>query len=269
MVDQFSPSSSYKAAESRQVIDDEQLKRMMKANEPSFMEKYGSCIVTLILIAICVVVYLIEVIRSGFSTSISTLVLFDMGALYAPAITSPVDWYRFVVPMFLHVDFMHLLFNMGALYSCGVLLERMLGRWNYLLLYFVAGITGNALCYMVDMMTGSYYVSAGASTSIFGLFVAAALLGLLSKRNRAFFLQYSKGMLGIIVLNIVYTLLMPSVSVSGHLGGALGGLLAMFMIPSKNLRVPLVVRIVVTVVWVLSIAHVLASNIGLAFISFF
>lgn len=269
MTDRFSVQSSPQSSEKRQVIDDEQLKRMMKANEPSFMEKYGSCIVTLVLIAICVVVYVIEVLRSGFSTSISTMVLFDMGALYAPAIVSPLDWYRFVVPMFLHVDFMHLLFNMGALYSCGVLLERMLGRWNYLLLYFIAGITGNALCYMVDMMTGSYYVSSGASTSIFGLFVAAALLGILSKRNRAFFMQYSKGMLSIIAINIVYTFLMPSISISGHLGGALGGLIAMFMIPSKNLRVPLPVRVVISVVWLLAIAHVLASSIGAAFISLF
>ena len=52
-------------------------------------------------------------LRSGFSTSISTLVLFDMGAMYAPAILSPFDWYRFIAPMFLHVDLMHLLFNMA------------------------------------------------------------------------------------------------------------------------------------------------------------
>ena len=111
MTDRFSVQSSPQSSEKRQVIDDEQLKRMMKANEPSFMEKYGSCIVTLVLIAVCVVVYVIEVLRSGFSTSISTMVLFDMGALYAPAIVSPLDWYRFVAPMFLHVDFMHLLFK--------------------------------------------------------------------------------------------------------------------------------------------------------------
>ena len=53
MTDRFSVQSSPQSSEKRQVIDDEQLKRMMKANEPSFMEKYGSCIVTLVLIAIC------------------------------------------------------------------------------------------------------------------------------------------------------------------------------------------------------------------------
>lgn len=240
----------------RQVITDEELKRMMKANEPSFMEKYGYCLVTLILIAINCVVYAVEVILSGFNTSVSTMVLYQMGAMFAPALQTPVDWWRFVAPMFLHVDLMHLLFNMAALYSAGVMLERFLGRWNFLLLYFVAGISGNVLSFAVDTLSGNYYVSAGASTSIFGLFVAMALLGVLSKRNRYFYKQYSKGMLAVIGINIVYTLLAPSVSVSGHIGGALGGLVAMFMIPSKNLRVPNVVRIIVSLAWLAAVAHV-------------
>ena len=76
-------------------------------------------------------------------------------------------------------------------------------------------------------------------------------------------------MLSVIAINILYTFLSPSISISGHLGGALGGLIAMFMIPSKNLNVPLIVRIVAWIVWALSIAHVLATTIGLAFINFF
>lgn len=89
-------------------------------------------------------------------------------------------------------------------------------------LYFIGGITGNVVSYVTDVIMGSYGVSAGASTSIFGLFVAIALLGVLSKKNRAFLSQYSKGMLSVIGLNIAYTLLMPSVSLSGHLGGRFG-----------------------------------------------
>lgn len=202
-------------------IDDARLKKMMKETQPSFMERYGSCLVTFVLIAINVVVFGIEVVLNGFNPDISSLVLFDMGAMFAPAIQGQGDLYRFVTPMFLHVDVMHLLFNMAALYS------------------------------------------AGASTSIFGLFVAIALLGVLSKKNRAFLSQYSKGMLSVIGLNIAYTLLMPSVSLSGHLGGALGGLIGMFMVPSKNLRVPAAVRAVVSVLWLCSLVY-LGFWLGLA-----
>lgn len=248
----------------RNVIDDAQLKQMMRDSQPSFMEQYGYCLVTFALIAINIVVFAVEAVVTGFSLDISALTLYSMGAMYAPAIQTPADLYRFITPMFLHVDIMHLLFNMAALYSVGVMLEGLLGRWNYLLLYFIGGITGNALSYFVEMMTGSYVVSAGASTSIFGLFVATALLGLLSKNNRAYLRQYSKGMLGVIGVNILYTLLVPSVSVSGHLGGAIGGLLGMFMIPSKSLRVPTPVRIIVAIVWLAAVGHVIGMSQGIS-----
>ena len=237
-------------------IDDEQLKGMMKEAKPSFMQRYGSCLVTFVLIALNVVVFAVEAVATGFSLNISSLTLYSMGAMFAPAIQGPADLYRFVTPMFLHVDLMHLLFNMAALYSAGVMLEYLLGRWNFLLLYLIAGITGNVVSYLADVLMGTYAVSAGASTSIFGLFVAIALLGVLSKKNRAFLAQYSKGMLSVIGLNIVYTLLMPSVSLSGHLGGALGGLIAMFMVPAKNLRVPTAVRVVVSVLWIAALSYV-------------
>ena len=70
-------------------------------------------------------------------------------------------------------------------------------------------------------------------------------------------------MLGIIGVNVAYTLLVPSISVSGHLGGALGGLVAMFMIPAKNLRVPNAVRIVVAVAWVAALLLLMATSQGL------
>lgn len=74
------------------------------------------------------------------------------------------------------------------------------------------------------------------------------------------FAQYSKGMLGIIAVNVAYTFLVPGISVSGHLGGALGGLVAMFMVPAKSLRVPTVARVAVGVLWVASLVWLLASQ---------
>lgn len=247
--------------EPRRVIDDEQLKRMMANNQPSFFERNRYRLVTLALIAINVLVFAVEVLLSGMRVDVSTRTLVDMGAMYAPLVQSPVDLYRFVTPMFLHMDLMHLGFNMVALFSVGEVLERVLGKGNYLALYFIAGITGNAVSYAADVLLGGGpTVSAGASTSVFGLFVAVALLGLLHKGNRSFFAQYSKSMLAVIGVNVAYTLLVPSISVSGHLGGALGGLIAMFMIPAKNLRVPTPVRIVVAVLWVAALVYLLVSQ---------
>lgn len=247
----------------RPVVDDEQLRRMMSSNRPDFLQRNRFRLVTLALIAVNVLVFATEVLLSGMRFEVPTPVLVEMGAMYALLVQAG-ELFRLFTPMFLHMDLMHLAFNMVALYSVGEVLERVLGRGNFLLLYFVGGITGNAVSYAADVLLGGGpTVSAGASTSVFGLFVAVALLGVLHKGNRRMFAEYSKGMLGIIGVNVAYTLLVPSISVSGHLGGALGGLVAMFMIPAKNLRVPNAVRIVVAVAWVAALLLLMATSQGL------
>ena len=237
----------------REVIDDAQFKRMVKDHRGTFFTRKDYKIVTLALIAVNVVVFAVEMWRSGIGFDISTRVLIDMGAMLPAAITSPADFYRFVTPMFLHLDVMHLLMNMMALYSVGALLEQVLGRAN-----FVAGITGNVVSYAADLVFGTgMTVSAGASTSVFGLFVAVALLGVLCRGDRHFIREYSRGMIAVILVNIAYTLLVPGISVSGHLGGAVGGALAMLMVPAFALRTPVALRVVVALAWAAAVAFVL------------
>lgn len=234
----------------RTVIDEDQLKRMMRKNN-GFLKRNAHQVVTLVLIAITVAVYLVEVVMSGLRLDASAQTLVTMGAMMPLLIQGPADLWRFVAPIFLHMDLMHLLFNMVALYSVGVTLERILGKAGFLALYFVGGITGNVASYAWGLFAeGGMTVSAGASTSVFGLFVAVALLAVLARGDRRYLAAYSKGMLAVILVNVAYSLLVPGISISGHLGGAVGGAIAMLMIPSKNLRTPKPVCAVVAVLWV-------------------
>lgn len=248
-------------AESRRVIDDAELKRMMKASKGSFFQRNAYQAVTLLLITINVAVYAVEAFSSGLHFDISSRVLVDMGAMYPPLIQSAGDLYRFITPMFLHLDLMHLAFNMVALYSVGALLEQVLGKANFIALYFIGGITGNVVSYLAGIyLEGGMAISAGASTSVFGLFVATALLGVLHREGRTFFAEYSKGMWGVIAANVAYSFLVPGISISGHLGGALGGAIAMFMLPEYGLKVPNPVRVVVAIAWVAFLGWVLVSQ---------
>ena len=248
-------------AESRRVIDDAELKRMMKASKGSFFQRNAYQAVTLLLIAINVAVYAVEAFSSGLHFDISSRVLVDMGAMYPPLIQSAGDLYRLITPMFLHLDLMHLAFNMVALYSVGALLEQVLGKANFIALYFIGGITGNVVSYLAGIyLEGGMAISAGASTSVFGLFVATALLGVLHREGRTFFAEYSKGMWGVIAANVAYSFLVPGISISGHLGGALGGAIAMFMLPEYGLKVPNPVRVVVAIAWVAFLGWVLVSQ---------
>ena len=59
-------------------------------------------------------------------------------------------FHQIITHMFMHGSFMHLLFNMFALYSFGTMIERIWGPKKFLIFYFICGI-GAALAQM-----GSY-----------------------------------------------------------------------------------------------------------------
>src|SRR5581483_3732648 len=61
------------------------------------------------------------------------------------------QYYRLLTAMFLHspTNYTHILFNMLSLWWIGGPLEAALGRARYLALYFVSGLAGSALTYMV------------------------------------------------------------------------------------------------------------------------
>lgn len=75
--------------------------------------------------------------------------------------------------MFLHAGFFHLLMNMYALFLFGPPLEQVLGKRQFLTLYFLSGILGGLGW---SLLAGRYGVCVGASGAIFGLLGSYALL---------------------------------------------------------------------------------------------
>jgi membrane associated rhomboid family serine protease len=132
--------------------------------------------------------------------------------------TADGDWWRLITSAFLHYGPLHLGMNMLSLYFAGSILEQVIGRWRYILLYLVSGLCGAA---------GALYwtpngVTVGASGAIFG--VLGALLVLERRGNIATGGQVA----GLIVLNLVITFAYrSSISVGGHIGGLIGGLVLM------------------------------------------
>ena len=106
---------------------------------------------------------------------------------------------------------------MFSLYFAGSILEQMIGRWRYLLLYVTAGVAGSAGALLVTPNSPT----AGASGAIFG--VLGALLVLERRGNLATGGQVA----GMIVLNLVFTFAVPGISIGGHLGGLVAGFLLM------------------------------------------
>ena len=170
------------------------------------------------LVALNVLVYLVTVYQ-GAGVSEPGGKLFNDGALVGALIYTDGDWYRLVTAMFLHASLLHLAFNMLALYWLGMIVEHALGSWRFLLLYFVSGIAGSAGALVLSNPTA---VTVGASGAIYG--IMGALLVLEYRATGSFAGQA----LGLIVLNLALTFAIPNISVGGHLGGLVGGILATF-----------------------------------------
>jgi membrane associated rhomboid family serine protease len=174
--------------------------------------------VTMGLIAINVLVYVFE-LAGGGSTDGTGNWIFDHGALWGPLVGQG-DWWRVVTAMFLHYGPIHLALNMYSLYFAGTLLEHLIGRWRFALLYFASGIAGSAGA----LLWSPNAVTVGASGAIFG--ILGALFVLERKRHIATGGQIA----GLIVLNLIFTFSLASfISVGGHVGGLIGGVAIMWL----------------------------------------
>jgi membrane associated rhomboid family serine protease len=182
--------------------------------------------VTIGLIAANVAVALVE-LASGSNASFTNNSIFENGSLFASGYVNSAgqplgvahgEWWRLFTAMFLHASFFHLAVNMYSLYYVGSIMEQVIGRWRFLLLYLASGLAGSAGALVLSPLTPTV----GASGAIFG--VLGGLFILERRRHIATGGQVA----GLIVLNLVITFAFAgSISVGGHVGGLIGGMALM------------------------------------------
>lgn len=170
-------------------------------------------VVTKALVGINVAVYLLELATGGQVNGTGNEI-YTNGVLYGPLVAAG-DWWRLITAAFLHYGPLHLGMNMLALWWFGAAVEQVLGRGRYLLLYLVSGLSGSAGALLLSPTS----LTVGASGAIFGILGAAFVL----ERQRTYVL--GGGAVGIIALNLAFTLFVPGISIGGHLGGLAGGAL--------------------------------------------
>ncbi|MFF6996038.1 rhomboid family intramembrane serine protease [Streptomyces sp. NPDC008313] len=172
-------------------------------------------LVTKVLIGLCLAVYLAQIsVGDSFDARFELV-----GRAYLPPLgvvggVAEGQWYRLLTSMFLHGGYIHILFNMLSLWWIGGPLEAALGRARYLALYFVSGLAGSALTYL---LAAPNQASLGASGAIFGLFGATAVL--LRRLN-----YDMRPVLALLAINLVFTF-NPAFNIAwqAHIGGLVGG----------------------------------------------
>jgi rhomboid protease GluP len=191
---------------------------------------YRICPVTFYLISLNTIFFVLTLLTGGFTSEN----LIRLGALVPAYVTVNGDYFRILTSMFLHGNVFHFLSNMLALYFLGVGMERCLGPLRYLILYFLSGIGGA----IAILLFGNPLIpTIGASAALYG--IMAGMLAIVLMKRPWFTPGSARSIWTMMILNFVITFVFPSISILGHIGGFVVGLiLAFFLIP----KIPYFVR---------------------------
>jgi membrane associated rhomboid family serine protease len=202
----------------------------------------GAATATMVLIAINVVAFLVEVFGGSGGVGTAGGSIFEKGALCGNAIgdgglciggdvaivSDGGEWWRVVTSGFLHQGIFHLGLNMFALYILGQVLEPAIGTARFVAVYLVSLLAGSVGALLLsDPQT----FTIGASGAVYGLFLATILIA----RQRGF-TQVVQTLGFWLVLNLVFTFSVSGISIGGHLGGLVGGLLGGLLVVGAERR---------------------------------
>jgi len=181
--------------------------------------------VSRIILAVTVVISLTAEI------SIEGVSIFRALALDKPAVADGEYWRLWTVTL-LHGGYLHLGFNMFALWIAGPIVERWYGPGRFLVFYLACAAAGS----VASFAFGSDRISVGASGAIFGLFGLLLAAGRLhhpvDRQSRAIV-----GQLGmIIVINLFLGFAWAGmIDNAAHIGGLLAGLWFGAIIPPTRI----------------------------------
>ena len=193
------------------ITDDINKKNVEEARKVEELFKPKKPIVTYILIAINVIVFLF-----GFLLNQGDL-LVNLFANYGPYIVNG-EYYRLIISSFVHVNIMHILFNMYALYILGSQAEGFFGKVKFLIIYLLSVLSGSLLSILLNQ--GS--VSIGASGAVFGILGALLYFGY----NYRVYLGNTlvREIVPVILINLMFGFMVPGIDNFAHIGGLAAGI---------------------------------------------
>ena len=178
-----------------------------KMNEDVFKPKKP--IITYGLIFINVLIYLLCILNNNLITTLAVNRYFITSGQY----------YRLITGIFCHASIWHLVFNMYALYIIGMQLESFLGKYKYLTIYLLSGLSGSLL----SILFSSNY-SVGASGAIFGLMGSLLYFGY---HYRVYLDSVVKSqIIPLILINLIIGFSFTGIDNFAHVGGLVGGILS-------------------------------------------
>lgn len=148
------------------------------------------------------------------------------------------EWWRFVTPVFIHVNLPHVLINMYSLWVIGPWVEKLYGSAKFVVFWIVTGIAGVVASFLTVVpgsrpgLIASFLIksgddpSAGASGALFGLVGVLFVFGIKYRHElpEGFKRAFGTGMLPVILLNLGIGFLGRGfIDNAAHMGGLLSG----------------------------------------------
>jgi membrane associated rhomboid family serine protease len=188
--------------------------------------------VTIALIAVTTIISLVADIGGADGGRIFDALQMDKAAV------AHGELYRLVSVVLIHAplaqDPFHLPFNMYALWLVGPLVERLYGRWRFVVFYVVFAVGASLLSFALATNDPYDRYAVGASGAIFGLFgVLVSALAvhrpMLGSASRAFLGQ----LVALIVINLLLGATTAGIDNWAHIGGVITGLwVGLLVIPT-------------------------------------
>ena len=178
---------------------------------------------TYILIALNIAFYVYTSVAGGDFLNTSDSMILRYGQVNGFVIYN--GWYyQLFTSMFVHANIAHIAGNMLFLLIFGLRGEEMFSLPEYLLIYFIGGLTGNLLSLWLMPL---YVPSVGASGAIFALFGAVAVY---ARRS------ISQSIIGALIYVFFLFLIStgPDVNIFAHLGGIIAGLLIGYVLATRR-----------------------------------
>lgn len=208
---------------------------------------YKQPIVTYIIMAICIILFILMELSGG---STNSQILLKYGANLDILVKNG-EYYRLFTCIFLHIGIMHLICNMYSLYVIGREVESLFGKVKYIIIFILSGIFGSIMSIAFTHNT----ISAGASGAIFGLLGALLYFGI----NYRTYLgeAIKRTIIPIIVVNLIIGFFAEGIDLAAHIGGLVGGVLVSMMvgIPDKSKTRDIVNGTILTIIYLIFISY--------------
>lgn len=208
---------------------------------------YKQPIVTYIIMAICIILFILMEL-SGGSTNSQTLLKYGANL---DVLVKNGEYYRLFTCIFLHIGIMHLLCNMYSLYIIGREVENLFGKIKYIIIFILSGIFGSIMSLAFTHNT----ISAGASGAIFGLLGALLYFGM---HYRTYLGEAIKrSIIPIIVVNLIIGFFAEGIDLAAHIGGLVGGVLVAMMVgvPDKSKTKDIINGTILTIIYLIFISY--------------